>query len=64
MLESVDARATYPAQALLHRYFPSARRAALLARQRARVPAPFAAWADGLDLYEACHLNPAPWRAA
>ena len=62
-LREVDARATYPVQALLQRYFPSEYRGALLARQRSRVSHAFAAWADELDLYEPCHLNPAPWRA-
>jgi hypothetical protein len=52
----VDARATYPALALLGRY-------GALTTQSASVPAAFAVWADGLDLYEVCHLNAVPWRA-
>ncbi|HEY0783754.1 MAG TPA: nucleotidyltransferase family protein [Thermoanaerobaculia bacterium] len=64
LLASVDARATYPAQALLERYAPSERGAALRAVQRERLPAAYAEWADGLDLFEVCHLHEAPWRDA
>jgi hypothetical protein len=60
LLLAVDARATYPALALLDRYFQ--RGAELLAALRARLSAGYAAWADGLDLFAVCHLNPVPWR--
>jgi hypothetical protein len=63
LLATVDARAAYPALALLERYFPTPRDAALRACLRSRVPQGFAAWADGLDLFAVCHLNPVPWRA-
>jgi hypothetical protein len=64
LLDTVDARGTYPALALWNRTFPGGDPAELLARLRGRLSPSFAAWADGLDLYEVCHLNPAPWRAA
>lgn len=61
------ARAVYPPLALLDRYDPSpARRAArapLRQALRRRLPSGFAAWADGLDLFDVCHLCAAPWRA-
>jgi len=63
LLAAVDARAAYPALALLDRYFPNPRDTALRAGLRSRVPDGFAAWADGLDLYAVCHLNPVAWRA-
>ena len=66
LLREVEPRATYPALALLERYAPSERGGALLALQRGRLAgdhARWAAWADGLDLFEVCHLNPVPWRA-
>jgi hypothetical protein len=58
LLAAVDARATYPALALLARYFSLD----LTAEVRPRVSPGFAAWADGLDLFSVCYLNPAPWR--
>lgn len=61
------ARAVYPPLALLDRYDPSpARRVArapLRQALRRRLPSGFAAWADGLDLFDVCHLCTAPWRA-
>ncbi len=66
LAEAVDPRATYPALALLERYFPGERSGGLRARLRERLVrehAGWAAWADGLDLWTVCHLNPAPWRA-
>jgi hypothetical protein len=62
LAETVDPRAVYPALALLERYFPSERTGALRARLRERLPSGYAAWADGLDLFTICHLNPVPWR--
>jgi hypothetical protein len=64
LLDTVDARGTYPALALWNRTFPDSGRTELLARLHGRLSPDFAAWADSLDLYEVCHLNPAPWRAA
>jgi hypothetical protein len=58
LLAAVDARATYPALALLARYFSLD----LTAEVRPRVSSGFAAWADGLDLFSVCYLNPVPWR--
>ncbi len=60
------ARALYPPLALLQRYFPAGATAAATAlRQdlRARLAPGYAAWADGLDLFQACYLDAAPWRA-
>lgn len=66
LVEAVDPRATYPALALLERYFPGERSGGLRARLRerlARESAGYVSWADGLDLWTVCYLNPAPWRA-
>lgn len=63
LVESVDPRATYPALALLERYFPECRWTWLRESLRGRLDPGFAAWADGLDLFGACYLNPVPWRA-
>ena len=66
LVEAVDPRATYPALALLERYFPGERSGGLRAHLRerlAREHAGFVAWADGLDLWTVCYLNPTPWRA-
>lgn len=60
-------RAVYAPLALLDRYFPAdaadaSGRARLRRAMRERLAPGFAAWADGLDLYHACYLHPAPWR--
>lgn len=62
LAETVDPRAVYPALTLLERYFPGERTGALRARLRERLPSGYATWADGLDLFTVCHLNPVPWR--
>lgn len=59
---TVDPRAVYPALALLERTFPGERTGALRARLRERLPSGYAEWADRLDLFTVCHLNPVPWR--
>jgi hypothetical protein len=58
LLADLDARATYPALALLRRYFAIDLGEAV----RSRVSPGFAAWADGLDLFSVCYLNHVPWR--
>ena len=60
LVADVDARATYPALALLERHFGLG--GDLTAAVRPRVSPGFAAWADGLDLYSVCYLNPVPWK--
>lgn len=60
---SVDPRAVYPALALLGRYFPDERWTGLREPLRSRLEPAFATWADGLDLFTVCYLNPVPWRA-
>jgi hypothetical protein len=61
------ARAIYAPLALLERYYPgpppdAAGRSRLRGALRQRLQPGFTAWADGLDLYHACYLDPAPWR--
>lgn len=60
LLAELDARATYPALVLLDRYFQRGMEA--LGALKARLSPGYAAWAEGLDLFAVCHLNPAPWR--
>lgn len=62
LAETVDPRAVYPALALLERYVPSERTGALRDRLRERLPSGYTEWADALDLFTVCHLNPVPWR--
>jgi hypothetical protein len=62
LLAEVDARATFPALALLRRYFARSFAIDLTAAVRPEVSPGFAAWADGLDLFSVCSLNPVPWR--
>jgi hypothetical protein len=62
LLAEMDARATYPALALLDRYFPVDGVAELRASLRPRLPPGFVEWADGLDLFSVCYLNAVPWR--
>ncbi|MBE7472442.1 MAG: nucleotidyltransferase family protein [Anaerolineales bacterium] len=59
-LEAVDGRFTYPALALLKKYFPAAVEDSLLAAQHRRVSASFRRWVDSLDLVNTSHLNPQP----
>ena len=61
LLAEVDARTTYPSLALLRRYFSRSFAVDLIDAVRPQVPPGFAAWADGLDLFSICHLNPVPW---
>jgi hypothetical protein len=61
-LACVDPRAVYPALALLDRYAPSGRAERLREELRGRLSAGYADWADGLDLFSVCYLNPVPWR--
>ncbi len=61
-LAGVDPRAVYPALALLDRYSPDGRAGRLRAALRGRLSAGYAGWADGLDLFSVCYLNPVPWR--
>lgn len=63
LLDSIAPRAAYPSLRLLERYFPSARTAGLLAGLAERLAPAYAEWADGLDLFNASYLHPAPWRA-
>lgn len=59
-LEAVDGRFTYPALALLKKYFPAAVEDSLLAAQHPCVSASFRQWVDSLDLVNTSHLNPQP----
>jgi hypothetical protein len=62
LLAEVDPRATYPALALLDRYFSIDGVAGLRAALRPRLTPGFVEWADGLDLFSVCYLNAVPWR--
>lgn len=64
LVEETEPRAVYPVLALLDRYFPGRRVSGLRQSLRGRLEPGFAAWADGLDLFGVCHLNPVPWRAS
>ncbi len=59
-LNRVDARYTYPALALLKKYFPAALDDRLVLAQQLRVSLNFQRWAAGLDLVHASSLNPNP----
>lgn len=59
-LDKVEGRFTYPALALLQKYFPAAVADSLLTAQRTCVSASFRQWADSLDLVNTSHLNPQP----
>lgn len=59
-LKRVEARYTYPALALLQRYFPNRLDPSLVETQSARVSASFRRWVDSLNLVNTSHLNPAP----
>jgi len=60
LLNAIDARYSYPALALLVRYFPAAIDDTLPATQRARVSPKFRQWVDSLDLVNTSYLNPNP----
>ncbi|HXV98493.1 MAG TPA: nucleotidyltransferase family protein [Anaerolineae bacterium] len=60
LLNSVEARFTYPSLILLKKYFPAALDDALLATQHPRVSPSFRQWAASLDLVNTSHLNPKP----
>jgi hypothetical protein len=60
VVQQVDARATYPALALLKRYFPQTISDQLLAAQHKRLSPAFRRWAESLDLVTASYLNPNP----
>jgi hypothetical protein len=60
LLNTVDARYTYPSLALLQKTFPAAVPSSLLIKQRARLSLPFRRWADSLDLVNSSYLNPKP----
>ncbi|HVT56920.1 MAG TPA: nucleotidyltransferase family protein [Thermoanaerobaculia bacterium] len=62
LLDRFDPRATYAPLSLLQRCFPDPRLAALVAAQRPRLSAGFAAWAERVTLFDTCYLNPQPWR--
>jgi len=59
-LSTIDARFTYPALAMLDRYFPSTTSALLIEHQQYKVSPKFRQWADSLDLVNSSHLNSAP----
>lgn len=59
-LDMLDGRFTYPALALLKKYFPAAVEDSLLAAQHPRVSHSFHQWVDSLDLVNTSHLNPQP----
>lgn len=60
LLNSVEARFTYPSLVLLNKYFPTVYDDSLLASQQARVSPSFRQWAASLDLVNSSHLNPKP----
>jgi len=60
LLNSIDARYTYPALELLHRFFPGRPDVILLASQHGRVSASFRRWTHSLNLVNTSYLNPNP----
>jgi len=61
LLDSIDARFTYPSLALLKKYFPAAAiEDSLLATQRERISPAFKGWVASLDLVNTSYLNPKP----
>jgi hypothetical protein len=58
LLNSVEARYTYPALVLLKKYFPASLDDSLLASQHNLVSTAFRQWADSLDLVNTSYLNP------
>lgn len=59
-LNHYEARFSYPALLMWHKYFPSTVNQSLVARQRGRVSDRFHRWADSLDLVNSSYLNPKP----
>lgn len=60
LLNAIDARYTFPALALLHRYFPNSVQPLWFEQQRKRVPARFQQWVNTLNLVNMSRLNPTP----
>jgi hypothetical protein len=60
LLNSVEARFTYPSLVLLKKYFPAALDNSLLTAQQGRVSPSFRRWAESRDLANTSHLNPKP----
>ena len=60
LLNSVEARFTYPGLVLLKKYFPSSLDNSLLTSQQKRVWPSFRRWAESRDLVNTSHLNPKP----
>lgn len=60
LLNSVEARFTYPSLVMLKKYFSASLDDTLLASQQTRVSASFRQWADSLDLVNTSYLNPKP----
>lgn len=60
LLNSVEARFTYPGLVLLKKYFPTTLDNSLLASQHKRVSPSFRRWAESRDLVNTSHLNPKP----
>lgn len=59
-LNSIEARYTYPALAMLKKYFPAAVDDSLLPALQARLSPAFRRWVAGLDLVNTSPLNPKP----
>lgn len=60
LLDTIDARYSYPSLALLKRYFPTSLAGSVLAAQQARVSASFQTWVSALDPVNSSYLNPKP----
>lgn len=60
LLNSVEARFTYPSLVLLKKYFPTTLDNFLLTSQQERVSPSFRRWAESRDLVNTSHLNPKP----
>lgn len=60
LLNSIDARFTYPSLTLLKKFFPDAVEDSLLAVQQKRISPAFKQWVDSLDLVNTSYLNPNP----
>ncbi len=60
ILNGIDARFTYPALAMLNKYFPTTLDKTLLTQQQKQVSPKFQEWVAGLDLVNTSYLNPNP----
>jgi hypothetical protein len=60
VLAQIDVRYTYPALALLKRYFPPLLDEAITQARACRLSNRFRAWAESLDLVNGSYLNPKP----